>query len=158
MGPFPFSALCFKTKDRFMLHLASSALLQLRVPAQLRSATCAMPVLALCEAERDRLRWGDLCPLRPCQEAAPLLARCASRRRLWLPPSIFSRLTISGSVPLDVLISLNQKGELCGLDSCRKCDDDKSGSFVNGAVVCVFWCTEKKQEAEMDVAVIGILG
>lgn len=75
---FPWSSVAYRGQDKFMLHLASPGLLSLR-SSSLRPVFWGQPLFARCESAADRERWGSVCPLRPCLEAAPLLAACASR-------------------------------------------------------------------------------
>lgn len=163
VAPFPWASVCFRNRDRFMLHLASPALLALRGPATLRPVSSGSPLLALCSSPADRLRWGERCPVRPCLEAAALLARCASKRRLVLSASVFARLlqplhgpgAIAAALSVDELRRLEVSGHVSGFH-------DAQSQEGRGAVVVVLRQNARAADAvaparESHVAVVGVL-
>eukprot|EP00928_Gymnodinium_smaydae_P066856 TRINITY_DN4981_c0_g3_i1.p1 TRINITY_DN4981_c0_g3~~TRINITY_DN4981_c0_g3_i1.p1 ORF type:complete len:725 (-),score=97.01 TRINITY_DN4981_c0_g3_i1:346-2493(-) len=103
---FPCTALHYRTTttDKLTLHLASKSLAELRVPPDFREFECGMPVLTRCVSAEDKRRWGNA-SLRPLSCAAPLLARCATRRRLHVNGPLFAALLQAGNagLPLSAL-------------------------------------------------------
>lgn len=157
---FPCSSLCYRSSDKKTLYLASRGLFELRVPPQQRdaecgrgAAECGTPLFTRVILPEEKRLWGDNCPLRPCNEAASLLACCASCRLLRLRPTTLARLLReSGGLSVAELCELEISGEIDGLATCMT--PGEFGTPCHGAVVIVLWNLEAQVRS---MALIGVL-
>eukprot|EP00929_Paragymnodinium_shiwhaense_P092740 TRINITY_DN52730_c0_g3_i2.p1 TRINITY_DN52730_c0_g3~~TRINITY_DN52730_c0_g3_i2.p1 ORF type:complete len:821 (-),score=72.39 TRINITY_DN52730_c0_g3_i2:80-2542(-) len=165
---FPWHLLSYKPHDKTTLYMASRSLLQLRMPPRLKVPAYGLPCFRRVEGAKDMARWGKQCPLRPCDEAAQLLGRFATRRRLILHLEPWLQLLASRSVTLEVLRSLQDADKLLGLESCfveaSEVPPAREREVVHGAVVLVLSkqasAASAAEEAEDDtkIAIVGALG
>lgn len=154
---FPSHRLCFRPQDKLTLYLVSDALVDIRLPRGVWAKSCGMPLFL---RTGDDKSWGELCPLRPCREAAPLLARCASRRRLEMEAVAFACVMRAGAsgarCTMEAVAEMEASGQLLGLASCRSTSGTRA--FDEGAVVLVLSMASKSALGEAaDVAAIGVL-
>ncbi|CAJ1353022.1 unnamed protein product [Effrenium voratum] len=114
------TSLAYRTADKQQMYVASAALLELRVPEQLRQSQCGMPIFARCISTQELRHWG--CELRPTQ-ASPFLG---CRRQLCLEGHLFATLLQDSRISLAWVEGVD-------LNPCR----DPAGNLQLGAVILV---------------------